>query len=422
VIRYQSTSDLAEIFFSYRVCFSKRSWPYLSATALSWLARSGQRTVRSLGQHALHRRAESGFYRFFSHFKIDLERLSEIGLSQIVATFGLTELLLVVDDTLCPKWGRKIFGAGVHFDHVRRPRPGYLWGHNWVVLAVVVRLFGVPVALPFCVRLYRTKKTCAPEEFQTRLQMVATELAKVRALFPSMKIDLLADGAYNNKSLLIPLRRKLKIHLVSRLRFDAVLRQDPPKRRPNGKRGRKSRYGERLPSLKKLARSGKGWKRIRVSIYGKRVRLKIKSFDAWWPKSAIKVRVVITRDPAGRRKPCFLMSTDLTLTPQEIIERFALRWPIEQLFSDAKLLMGLDSAEVRTQRSVLRHAALTFALVAWVRIWARKHLANAQNPPASFAGQLSALRGDLLSQTIFASSLGRKLSKRNCEDLARLAA
>ena len=421
MIRYQSTSDLAEIFFSYRVCFSKRSWPYLGATAVSWLLRSGQKTVRGLGQRALHQRAESGFYRFFSHFKVDLERLCEILLRQIVEAFGLTKLLLVVDDTLCPKWGRKIHGAGVHFDHVRRPRPGYLWGHNWVVLATVVRIFGVPVALPFRVRLYRTEKTCKPEEFRTRLEIVAEELAKLRGWFPSMKIDLVADGAYNNKSMLWPLR-KLKIHLVSRLRFDAVLRKDAPKRRRKGKRGRKGRYGQRLAPLKKIARSDNGWTRIRANIYGHRVTLRVKSFDAWWPKAGIKVRVVITRDPAGKRKPCFLMSTDLSMTAQEIIERFALRWPIEQLFSDAKLLMGLDSAEVRTEKSVLRHAVLTFALVTWVRLWAKKHLGGLENPPTSFAGQLAALRKDLLSQTIFASSLGRKLSKRNCEDLARLAA
>ena len=256
MIRYQTTSDLAEIlqlpgrFFEAVLAVPGRDGGVVAVA-------SGQRTVRSLGQRALHRRSESGFYRFFSHFKVDLERLSGILLRQIVSAFGLTELLLVVDDTLCPKWGWKIYGTGVHFDHVKRPRPGYLWGHNWIVLAAVVRIFGVSVAVPFRVRLYRPEKTCPEGEFRTRLQIVAEELAKVRFLFPSMKIDLVADGAYNNKSLLAPLRKTLKIHLVSRLRLDAVLRKDAPKRRKR-KRGRKGRYGKRLPNLKKMARSGRG--------------------------------------------------------------------------------------------------------------------------------------------------------------------
>lgn len=127
---------------------------------------------------------------------MDLERLDKILLRQIVAAFGLMDLLLVVDDTLCPKWGRKIYGTSVYFDHVKRPRPGYLWKHNWIVLAAVVKLFRTPVALPFRVRLYRPEKTCPKREFRSRLQIVAEELAKIRALFASMKIDLVADGAY----------------------------------------------------------------------------------------------------------------------------------------------------------------------------------------------------------------------------------
>ncbi len=98
-----------------------------------------------------------------------------------------------------------------------------------------------------------------------------------------------------------------------------------------------------------------------------------------------------------------------------------LRWSIEQMFSDAKLLMGLDSAEVRKENSVVRHAIFTFALVTWVRVWAKQHFATLKDPPTSFAAQLSKLRGELMSQTIFMSSLGCKLSKRNSDDLARLA-
>jgi hypothetical protein len=287
-----------------------------------------------------------------------------------------------------------------------------------VVLAVVVDLFGVPVALPFWVSLYRSQKSCPKAQFRTRLQIV-TEVLKIVQTWVSVPISMVADGAYNNQSLLKPLA-KMNVSLVSRLRLDAVLRRDPPQRRVR-RRGRKPRYGKSFPKLQKIARSGLGWRRVWVHIYGKRVRLKIKSFEAWWPKAAVKIRVVIARDPAGKRKPCFLSSTDLGLTPIQIIERFALRWPIEQLFADAKVLMGLDSAEVRTANSVLRHAIFTFALVTWVRVWAKKRLAKPARRPTSFAGQLYQLRGDLLGQTIFSAIPGGKLSKRNSDDLARLA-
>lgn len=421
MIRYQSTSEFSEIVLSCRVAFSKRSWPYLMATAIPWLVLTGQRSIRRLGERASLRRHESSYYRFFSRFKFKPEPFFKVLLMLIVETFALKHLLIATDDTLCPKWGKKIFGAASFFDHVRRPRPGYIWGHNWVVLAVVVQLFGVPVALPFWVALYRPKKHCSAEEFRTRLQMVVEVLALVRRWLPSMGIDLVADGAYNNSSMLKPILA-LKIHLVSRLRLDAVLKCDAPKRREKGKRGRNPRYGTRLPALKKIARSGKGWHKTGVHIYGRDVTLKIKSFVAWWPKAGIKLRVVITQDPQDKRKPCYLSSTDLTLTPEQIIERFALRWPIEQLFSDVKLLVGLDSAEVRCEKSVLRHAILAFALATWTRIWAKKTLADSQNPPISCSKQLSVLRQELIAATISASSPRLRGSARITEDLAALMA
>lgn len=419
MIYYKSTSEISEILISCRIAFSKRSWPYLVALAIPWLVQSGQRHIRRLSLRAAWKRHESSYYRFFSRFKFRPQVFFKVLLLLIVQTFRLSEILIVVDDTLCPKWGRHIFGAASFFDHVRRPRPGYIWGHNWVVLAVVVRLLGVPVALPFWVALYRSQKHCPKAEFRTRLEIVA-EVLKTVQTWVSLPISLVADGAYNNASILKPLAA-MKIPLVSRLRLDAVLRRNAPKRRAK-KRGRRPRYGAAFPKLQKIARSGRGWQKVCVQIYGKRVRLKIKSFDAWWPKAAVQLRVVITSDPKGRRKPCFLSSTDLTLTPVQIIERFALRWPIEQLFSDAKLLMGLDSAEVRSPNSVLRHAIFTFALVTWVRVWAKKSLVKLTHPPTSFAGQLSELRGDILGQTIFSSIPGGRLSKRNSEDLAALAA
>ena len=235
----------------------------------------------------------------------------------------------------------------------------------------------------------------------------------------SLPIQLVADGAYNNQSLLKPLA-ELAIPLVSRLRFDAQLRGDPPKRRRK-QRGRKPKYGVWLAKLQNIARAASGWERVQAHIYGKCVTLEVKSFEAWWPKADAKLKVVVVRDPAGKRKPCYLSSTDLSLTPLEIIERFALRWTIEQMFSDAKLLMGLDSAEVRAANSVVRHASITFALLTCVRVWAAQQLATLKVPPTSFAAQLTELRGSLLKHTISMSNLGCKLSPRNVDALARLA-
>jgi hypothetical protein len=286
-----------------------------------------------------------------------------------------------------------------------------------VVLAVVVEAFGVPIALPFWVSLYRSKKHCPELEFRTRLELAIEALQKVQTWI-SLEISLVADGAYNNHSVLKPLLA-MKISLTSRLRFDAVLKRGLPKRKTR-KRGRRPKYGRRLPSLPAVAQSSRGWKKIRVRIYGKLVTLNFKSFVAWWPKAGVQLRIVIVQDPKGRRKPTYLSSTELELSPPLLIQRFSWRWPIEQLFADVKTWLGLDSAEVRSPKSVLRHAIFAFALVTWTRVWASKHLVHCQNPPVSFLGQLSHLRTGLMTETIFSSIPSERLSKRNCRDLASL--
>jgi hypothetical protein len=146
----------------------------------------------------------------------------------------------------------------------------------------------------------------------------------------------------------------------------------------------------------------------------------IKSFVAWWPKSSQQLLVIITRDPQRRRKGAILSSTDITQSAEEVIETFARRWSIEQLFADAKQTLGLDSAEVRSERSVLRHATLAFGIVTMVRVWAYKTMKSQKQPPKSFAGQLSVLREDIIANTIFHEIQSRKGSRRNANSLAEL--
>ena len=84
----------------------------------------------------------------------------------------------------------------------------------------------------------------------------------------------------------------------------------------------------------------------------------------------------------------------------------------------AKNQMGFDSAEVRTERSVVRHAALAMAMVTWVEVWASR--GGRKLPARSFSAKLTAARRETLMQTIFASGLRRKGSRRIACTLAEL--
>jgi hypothetical protein len=400
VLRYKVSSSFLGIVFTARCGFSKRSWPYVVACAMPWLLCAGQRCVSRLAEMKLHRRSFSGYYRFLSDGKWRLQAIFFSLFDLIVREFQVVKLCLVLDDTLCPKWGRKIFGTGSFFDHVKRPRAGYIWGHNWVVLAVVVQMGGFCwVALPFWIAIYRPKKSCPAKKFRTRHQLAVEALKAIRERF-SGEILLLADGAYNNDSIVGP-AKKLAIELVSRIRANAQLRRPKPPRQPKGKRGKKPKWGAFLPKLSVLARARRSFRTECVRIYGKTVTLNLREIVAYWPPLDRVVKVVISRDPKNRRRIAYLMTTDLNMTAVEVVEFFARRWTIEQLFSVAKVQLGLDSAEVRKERSVIRHAALCMALITWVEVWAHRCCPKLRE--RSFVSKLSELRSDSVAQTIFSS-------------------
>jgi hypothetical protein len=417
VLRVNVTDEFLEVTLSAQAAFSKRSWPFVAAMAVPWLLCAGQRSIRRMASMGSLRRSASAYYRFLSEGKWRALELFRSLFELIVRTFDIREITLVVDDTLCPKWGRRIYGTSSFFDHVHRPRPGYIWGHNWVVLAVVVPAGKTAfVALPFWIGLYRAKDVCSPGQFRTRHEMVAGALTLVRALFPG-RIRLLADGAYANNSLVARLR-DLDIALVSRLRVDAALRAVDPPRHAKGRRGRKPDHGARLGKLSTLARCRSAYRLERVLIYGKSVDLLLREFEAYWPALKCVIKVVITQDPKRPRRRAYLVTTELQLGAIAIVESFAQRWTIEQLFAVAKNQMGLDTAEVRKERAVLRHATLCMALITWTEVWAYR--VRPRTWARSFSQKLASLRAETVTSTVFASGPRTRGSHRIARGLGDL--
>ena len=368
--------------------------------------------LAALGTHA---RSLSGYYRFLSEGKWRLEVLFRCLFTLVVKTFRLADVTLVLDDTLCPKWGRSIFGTGSFFDHVSRPRPGYVWGHNWVVLAIVVPVGSTGcVALPFWISLYRPEKSCAAGEFRTRHGIAAEALGRVREWFPG-PITLLADGAYYNRSLVVP-ATQMGIEVVSRIRSDARLREPSPPRRARHTRGRPATRGDWIPKVSSVARGKARFVTRTVAIYGRKVTLLVREFVGYWPPLDRVVKVVITKDPRQRRRVAYLSTTNLALDAVTVVESFARRWSIEQLFAISKNTLGLDSAEVRKERSVIRHAAFCMALATWTEVWA--HRRNASLRCATFSRKLAALREETVIETVFASGPRTQASRRIAQSLA----
>jgi hypothetical protein len=264
-------------------------------------------------------------------------------------------ILLALDDTPTKRYGPKVQGAGIHHN----PTPGpadakFLYGHIWVTLAYILRhpLWGT-IGLPLRAMLYVRQKDISklPEKlgwkFCTKLQQGAALVvwAWWTVAEAGKRLWIVADGAYAKRPFLKPLRT-LGIVVVSRLRKDARL-FDLPKKRKKGQRrgrGRPPTYGKNRFSLAKRAAAKRGWRTVKCVQYGKTVLKRYKSFLATYHPACGMIRVAIVQEPDGCE---FFFCTDPETSVREILETFADRSAIEQVFHDIKEVWGTGKQQLR---------------------------------------------------------------------------
>ena len=94
---------------------------------------------------------------------------------------------------------------------------------------------------------------------------------------------------------------------------------------------------------------------VSLFVYGKTKRLSIARFIGEI-KDVGKVAVVVVREK--RKKPIYLVCTNLHLPAISVIQYYARRWKIEQMIKDLKQRLGLGDYQVRNLRAIQRHVVL----------------------------------------------------------------
>jgi len=192
------------------------------------------------------------------------------------------------------------------------------------------------------------------------------------ARLPDRAIDAIGDAAYATSA-----ARGLpgRVSLTSRLRSNAATYKPAPPR--TGKRGRPATWGQKLPTLAKIAADpATRWSEATVQRYAKAETVMLHQIDGLWgPLGAeTPVRVILIRDPARPSGyQIALITTDLHSTPAQIIERYADRWPIEVAYEDAKHLFGVGHAQNRTRQAVQRTVPFQFLAMTLTITWYSLH-------------------------------------------------
>jgi hypothetical protein len=178
----------------------------------------------------------------------------------------------------------------------------------------------------------------------------------------------IADSADAGRVLLE--HRPSNVHVISRLRLDAARYSRPPKRRA-GQKGRPRRRGRRLPTPQALAASRRQWQRLTLTLYGRMVTTQAFSLTALWYAALPDqpVRIVVVRDPTGKRQDEACFCTDLTVDAPFLLEGYARRWTLEVTYHDTNQWLGLEDPQNQTMPAVQRTAPLAFLVDDLILLW-----------------------------------------------------
>jgi DDE superfamily endonuclease len=386
-----SLSVLLQVF---RPCFTAPSFRMFVALLAGMVAQPGRRTVCGMlvgaGLAPVWRHGRAHW--FFAHARWGVEQVGLALVGLIVS--GLlpagAPVLLVVDDTLMRRSGRRVCGAAWQHDGARKgPKSAQVsWGTCFVVVGIVVDLpfLERPVCLPVLARLWRPGGVSKAVLACQMVSAIVTRLAAEATAGPPGRacgrvVHVVADAHYagadgaQTRRELVGRGLPVGVSLTSRLRRNAALKAIAAPV-PDA-RGRPRRIGARLGTPTDLARTLQ-WTSQRVSRYGRRDTVEIAETVCLWYGTyrSRAVRVILVREPGSTAKAghdLALVTTDLDSPAVEIVARYAARWSIEVAFEDARQHTGVGEARNRTTTAVERTVPFGLITQSIVVVWYADH-------------------------------------------------
>jgi hypothetical protein len=368
--------DALEVF---RPVLTQPSYAHLLTLMAGWVLTTGRHAVTEalVCTDVARRRHHEAYHRFFSRGTWSPDRFGRVLFDWIVRWLASdAPICAVLDDTLAPKKGPRVFGLGCHLDpvHSTKRQRIFCFGHCWVVLAILVPVpFSVrPWALPILFRLYRTKKECAAKGavYRKKTEFARDLLDVLVSWAGARRIELRADCAYCNDT--VTRNLPASIALFGAMRPDAVLTARPDDAPPGAQGGRRRKRGAVLPKPEALARDDRvAWRTCQAFLYGQWRYVRFKECCAQWYRACGTglLRVVVVQVITGNLGLRVYFSTDPSLAAPDILERYGERWFIELAFRNLKQLLGFGQSSARKREAVERTAPFVGITYSFLVLW-----------------------------------------------------
>jgi hypothetical protein len=362
--------------------YEMRTWHKVEVLVTGAILATGKRTVsavlRVMGLSGERNYAK--YHQVLSRAKWSGLEVSAILLRLLLKTFDAGgPLVFGVDETIERRRGEKIAAKGIYRDPVRSSKSHFVKasGLRWVSLMWLTSIpFAQRVwALPFLTalapseRFYKAQGRTLKKITDWGRQLVV----QLRRWLPERVLVLVADGSYAALEFLHACQSLAQpVAVITRLRLDAALYEPAP---PYCGTGRPRKKGQRLPTpQQRIDQSDTLWTRVTLPWYDHSPRLlDITTGTAVWYHTglpAVPIRFVLIRDVAGKFDPQALLSTDLDLTPEQILAFFMRRWQMEPTFRHVREHLGVETQRQWSNQAIARTTPALLGLFSLVTLLA----------------------------------------------------
>jgi hypothetical protein len=409
--------------------FTPSVWYHAQVLVIGAVLTPGQRTVTAiLSVMGLRQNPHfQNYHRVLNRARWSSRAISQrllLVLIQVFVPHG--PIILGLDDTVERRRGKKIAAKGIYRDPVRSSHSHFVKvsGLRWLSVMVLVPIpwVGWTWALPFLTVLapserYNQKCRRSHKKLTDWARQV---MRQVRRWVPQRELIVVADSSFAVLTLLDTLRHLARpITMITRLRMDAAIYEPAPER-SSKQTGRPRLKGNRLPTLQQVLRDPTtSWTAVTITKWYREPQrvVEVASATAVWYHTGmppVPIRWVVIRDPQTKFRPQALLSTELHLSPTQIVTAFVHRWQVEVTFHEVRTHLGVETQRQWADLAIARTTPTLLGLFSVVTLLAHSLSAQHTVPPRqaawytkatpTFADALALVRSHLWRHTHFSLS------------------
>lgn len=362
----QSHEPLGNFLSTFREAFRNQpQYRHFQGYVLGLLIYLGSRNLAGLSRAIPDGRRACSLYRFVAKMDWDMEQVEQVRWQmlnrhtrralQAAARQGKpVAVFLIIDDSVVEKTGKKMEGVDYHYCH---SAGGTVLGHAWVTGHLVVLGQSYPVRW----KLYRRQVSCeaAGVPFASKPALAQAILRGFMPL-PDTQVYVLTDSWYPSQEMLKVCRGK-GFHLISAVKSNRKFKTTEDNQQVQ-------QWQQSLPEG--------AFDLVTVNATG---------YQSWSAtghlSSGHAVRLVLNR-PLGQQRWRYVVSTDLSLSPQTILSYYLVRWEVENFYRVAKQSLGWGDYQMRDLFAMERHVQLMMVAHAYLELQRQEALASADDPEA----------------------------------------